>query len=35
MALENQSVNDPDEDDRLRRFIEDELHPREVWAARP
>ena len=35
MALENQSVNDPDEDDRLRRFIEDELDPREVWASQP
>ena len=35
MALENQSVNDLDEDDRLRRFIEDELDPREVWASQP
>ena len=35
MALENQSVNDPEEDDRLRRFVEDELDPREVWARRP
>lgn len=35
MALEDQSVNDADEDDRLRRFIEDELDPREVWASQP
>ncbi len=35
MALENQSVIGPDEDDRLRRFIQDELDPREVWARRP
>jgi predicted DNA-binding mobile mystery protein A len=35
MALEDQSVNDADEDDRLRRFIENELDPREVWASRP
>uniref|UniRef100_B0T9T3 Mobile mystery protein A n=2 Tax=Caulobacter TaxID=75 RepID=B0T9T3_CAUSK len=35
MALEDQAVDDADEDDRLRRFIEDELDPREVWAARP
>ena len=34
MALEDQSVNDADEDDRLRRLIEDELDPREVWASR-
>ena len=35
MALEDQSVNDAGEDDRLRRFIEDELDPREVWASQP
>ena len=35
MALEDQAVVDDDEDERLRRFIEDELDPREVWAARP
>jgi predicted DNA-binding mobile mystery protein A len=35
MALEDQSVTDADEDDRLRRFIENELDPREVWACRP
>ena len=34
MALEDQAVDDAEEDDRLRRFIEDELDPREVWAAR-
>ena len=34
MALEDQAVDDADEDDRLRRFIEEELDPREVWAAR-
>lgn len=35
MALEDQSVSDADEDVRLRRFIEDELDPREVWASQP
>ena len=35
MALEDQAVVDDDEDERLRRFIEDELDPREVWPARP
>lgn len=34
MTLEDQSVDDAAEDDRLRRFIEDELDPREVWANR-
>ena len=34
MALEDQAVDDPEEDDRLRRFIETELDPREVWAVR-
>ena len=34
MALEDQAVDDPEEDDRLRRFIETELDPREVWAER-
>jgi predicted DNA-binding mobile mystery protein A len=33
MALEDQAVEVAEEDDRLRRFIEDELDPREVWAA--
>jgi predicted DNA-binding mobile mystery protein A len=35
MALEDQAVDDEDEDERLRRYIEDELDPREVWARRP
>lgn len=35
MALEDQSVSDADEDVRLRRFIEGELDPREVWASQP
>ena len=35
MALENQGVAEPDLDDRLQRFIETELDPREVWARRP
>jgi predicted DNA-binding mobile mystery protein A len=34
MALEDQAVEDEEEDDRLRRFIADELDPREVWARR-
>lgn len=34
MALEDQSVVDVDHDDRLRRFIEDELDPRELWTGR-
>ncbi len=34
MALEDQAVNDADDDDRLRRYIEDELDPREIWARR-
>ena len=34
MALEDQAVEDEDEDDRLRRFIAEELDPREVWARR-
>jgi predicted DNA-binding mobile mystery protein A len=32
MALEDQAVVDDDEDERLRRFIAEELDPREVWA---
>ena len=35
MALEDQAVDDEEEDERLRRFIADELEPREVWARRP
>lgn len=34
MALEDQAVEDEDEDERLRRFIAEELDPREVWARR-
>lgn len=34
MALEDQAVEDKEEDERLRRFIADELDPREVWARR-
>jgi hypothetical protein len=33
MACEDQAVADAD--DRVRRFIETELDPREVWASRP
>jgi predicted DNA-binding mobile mystery protein A len=33
MTLEDQAVADTD--DRIRRFIETELDPREVWARRP
>lgn len=35
MALEDQGVEDEDEDERLRRFIAEELDPREIWARRP
>jgi predicted DNA-binding mobile mystery protein A len=34
MVLEDQAVEDKDEDERLERFIADELDPREVWARR-
>ncbi len=34
MALEDQAVEDENEDERLRRFVADELDPREVWATR-
>jgi predicted DNA-binding mobile mystery protein A len=34
-ALEDQAVEDEDEDERLRRFIAEELDPREIWARRP
>ncbi len=34
MVLEDQAVEDEDEDERLQRFIADELDPREVWARR-
>lgn len=35
MALEDQAVEDEDEDERLRRFIAEELDPRELWVRRP
>ena len=35
MAHEDQAVADAESDDRVRRFIETELDPREVWARRP
>jgi len=35
MALEDQALDDADQDDRLQRFIADELDPRKVWAGRP
>jgi predicted DNA-binding mobile mystery protein A len=31
MALESQAVDDQGEDERLRRFIAEELNPREIW----
>jgi len=34
MALEDQSVEDRDEDERLRQFIAEALDPREIWARR-
>ena len=34
MALEDQAVADTQSDERVRRFIETELDPREVWASR-
>ena len=34
MALEDQAVDDESEDERLRRFITEELDPREIWARR-
>lgn len=33
--LEGQAIEDEDEDERLRRFIAEELNPRDVWARRP
>jgi predicted DNA-binding mobile mystery protein A len=35
MALEGQAVDDAEEDERLRRFIAEELDPRELWIRRP
>jgi predicted DNA-binding mobile mystery protein A len=34
MALEDQAVDDEDEDERLRRYIAEELDPREIWGRR-
>ena len=35
MALEDQAVDDAGDDERLRRFITEELDPREIWRSRP
>jgi predicted DNA-binding mobile mystery protein A len=35
MALEDQALDDVEEDERLRRFIAEELDPRELWVRRP
>lgn len=35
MALEDQAVEDEEEDEQLRRYIAEELDPREVWVRRP
>jgi hypothetical protein len=34
MALEDQAVGDEEDEERLRRFIADELDPRELWGRR-
>lgn len=34
MALEDQAIADDDEDERLRRYIAEELDPREIWGRR-
>jgi predicted DNA-binding mobile mystery protein A len=34
MALEDQTVDDEEDEDRLRRFIAEDLDPREVWGRR-
>jgi predicted DNA-binding mobile mystery protein A len=34
MALEDQAVSDEDDETRLRRFIAEELDPREIWGRR-
>ena len=34
MALEDQAVDDAGDDERLRRFITEELDPREIWRNR-
>lgn len=35
MALEDQAVVDEDDNERLLRFIAEELDPRDIWARRP
>jgi len=35
MALEDQTVEDAGDEERLRQFIAEELDPREIWARRP
>ena len=34
MALEDQAVGDEEDDERLRRFIAEELDPRDLWGRR-
>lgn len=34
MALENQAVGDEEDEERLRRFIAEELDPRDLWGRR-
>ena len=34
MALEDQAIGDEDDDERLKRFIAEELDPRELWGRR-
>jgi predicted DNA-binding mobile mystery protein A len=34
MALEDQAVGDDEDEERLRRFIAEELDPRELWGRR-
>ena len=34
MALEDQAVDDAEDEDRLRRFIAEELNPRDIWGRR-
>jgi predicted DNA-binding mobile mystery protein A len=34
MALEDQAVGDEEDEERLRRFIADELDPRDLWGRR-
>jgi predicted DNA-binding mobile mystery protein A len=34
MALEDQAVDDAEDEERLRRFIAEDLEPRDIWARR-